>query len=92
MKSLTGNRRVVEILNHMGHAVSYHTAESIETEIASKIAAEGQLLPNMLLPQLGLSTGLAWDNYDELTETLSVQVKILFTTQSESVTKIGLPR
>ena len=71
MKSLTGSRRVVEILNHMGHAVSYHTVESMETEIASKIATEGQFLPDMLLSQVSLSTSLAWDNYDELTETLS---------------------
>ena len=33
--------------------------------------AEGKLLPDLLLPLLGLFTGLAWDNYDELTETLS---------------------
>ena len=43
----------------------------METEIASKIATEGQLLPDMLLSQVSLSTSLAWDNYDELTETLS---------------------
>ncbi len=70
-KSLTGSRRVVEVLNRFGHSIGYHTAESIETEIASKIVQGGNLLPDMLLPQPGLSTGLAWDNYDELTETLS---------------------
>ena len=71
MKSLTGSRKVVEILNHMGHSIGYHMAESMETEIASSIVTEGKLLPDLLLPLLGLSTGLAWDNYDELTETLS---------------------
>ena len=35
MKSLTGSRKVVEILNHMGHSIGYRMAESMETEIAS---------------------------------------------------------
>lgn len=71
MKSLTGSRRVVEILNRMGHSISYHTAESIETEVASSILEKNRFLPDILLQQPGLSTGSAWDNYDELTETLS---------------------
>ena len=56
-------------MNRFGNSIGYYTAESIETEIASKIVQEGNLLPDMLQPQAGLSTGLAWDNYDELTET-----------------------
>jgi len=55
----------------MGHLISYHTAESMETEVASDITENGHLLPDMLLNQIGLATGVAWDNYDELTETLS---------------------
>ena len=35
MKSLTGSRKVVEILNNMGHSISYRMEESMETEIAS---------------------------------------------------------
>ena len=51
----------------MGHSISYHTAESMETKVASDITEK----TDMLLNQMGLATGLAWDNYDELTETLS---------------------
>ena len=71
IKSPTGSRKVVEILIHMGHSISYHTAESMETEVASDITEKGRLLPDILLNQIGLATGLAWNNYDELTETLS---------------------
>ena len=49
---------VHEILNHMGQFFGYHMAESMETEIASSIVAEGKLLADLLLHLLGLSTGL----------------------------------
>ena len=71
MKSLTGSRKVVEILNRLGHSISYHTTEEIETELATTISVQNQSLPDGLLKQSGLCTSLAWDNYDELTETLS---------------------
>ena len=55
----------------MGHSIGYHVAESIETEVASSILERNQLLPDIMQQQAGLSTAIAWDNYDELTETLS---------------------
>ena len=33
MESLTGFRRVIEILNRLGHTASYHTIEELETEL-----------------------------------------------------------
>ena len=71
VKSLTGSRKIVELLNRLGHSVSYHVAEGMETEIASSITETERLLPDMFLQQLGLCTGLAFDKYDELTEMLS---------------------
>ena len=32
MKSLTGSRKVIEILNRIGHCASYNLVEEIETE------------------------------------------------------------
>ena len=32
---------------------------------------KNRVTPDMILQSVGLSTGTAWDNYDELTETLS---------------------
>lgn len=43
MKSLTGACKVIEILNRMGHSISYHVAEEIETSLATDIT-EGRLL------------------------------------------------
>ena len=33
MKSLTESRKVIEVLNHLGHSVSYNLVEEIETEL-----------------------------------------------------------
>ena len=57
LKSITGSRKVLEVLNQFGHCISYNITESIETDLATVIP--------------GLCTGLAWDNYDENSETLS---------------------
>ena len=32
LRSLTGSRQIVEIMNRLGHCISYHTIEEIETE------------------------------------------------------------
>ena len=42
VKSLTGSRRVVEILNRFGHCSGYHVAESLETQLATEIAARNR--------------------------------------------------
>ena len=49
MKSLTGSRKVVEILNRFGHSVSYNVAEGIEIEVASSISDKEQMVPDMLI-------------------------------------------
>ena len=71
LKSLTGSRKVVDILNRFGHSISYNVAEGMETEVASSITDKDRVLPDMLLQLSDLCTGMAFDNYDELTETLS---------------------
>ena len=38
IKSMTGSRKVLEILNHSGHSVNYHTAEELETTLATNIS------------------------------------------------------
>ena len=43
MKSLTGSRRIIEILNRLGHSVCYHTTEEIETELASNTSEKDRL-------------------------------------------------
>jgi hypothetical protein len=71
LKSLTGSRKVVDLINKMEHSISYHTAEEIETETASSITSKERVTPDNILQKASLSTTIAWDNYDEMTETLS---------------------
>ena len=71
LKSLTGSRKVVEMLNHYGHSISYYTVEAIETDLATNICERNCATPEGIQKVSGLCTGLAWDNYDKNTETLS---------------------
>ena len=68
---MTGSRKVIEVLNRHGHCIGYHTAEIIETDLATQIVNRQNATPDGLLQHSGLCTSLAWDNYDERTETLS---------------------
>ena len=45
MKSITGARKVIDILNRLGHSISDHTVEELETELATEIT-EKQILIN----------------------------------------------
>ena len=65
LKSITGSRKVQEIVNHFGHCIGYHTAEEYETQIAAKIIEKKQVLPDGLEARKWLSTISAMDNYDE---------------------------
>lgn len=71
MKSITGSRKVIDILNRMGHSISYHLTEEIETRLATEITERKQSTPDGLSMKPGLATGLAWDNFDQNTETVS---------------------
>ena len=71
MKSITGARKVIDILNRMGHCICYHTVEEIETSLATDISSRQSSTPDGIVQQPGLVTSLAWDNYDENIETLS---------------------
>ena len=71
IKSLTGSRRVIDILNRLGHSVCYQLVVEYETELANAIQDKGQLLPDGLIPASDLCTAVAYDNYDEICETLS---------------------
>lgn len=70
-KSLTGSRRMIEILNRMGHCVSYTVVEGLETELAYGCAANTNILPYGLVPVPTLRTHVAFDNYDKFVETSS---------------------
>ena len=64
MKSVTGSRKVIEILNKVGHCVSYHNVEETETKTTFEANKEGALAPPGMACNSLLGTGLAWDNFD----------------------------
>lgn len=71
-KSLTGSRRMIEILNRMGHCISYTVVEELETELAYGCGAETNLLPGGLIAKNSeLRTHVAFDNFDKYVETRS---------------------
>lgn len=64
MKRITGSRKVINILNRMGHAISYTVCEEIETELAHGCSERG-ILPDGLIPNTpALHTHSAFDNND----------------------------
>ena len=69
IKSMTGSRKVLDILNHFGHCISYNVAEALETDMATTVVRRQIVAPDGIVQEPGLSTGTAWDNYDENTET-----------------------
>ena len=69
VKFMTGSRKLVDLLNRYGHIVSYHTIEEIETSLGENILNMDQTCPEGTVPDQ--VCGLAFDNFDEIPETLS---------------------
>ena len=69
MKSLTGSRKVVEVLNRLGHCVSYSVTEELETELTYEANNNNDVTPFGMdrCPDRGI--GVAWDNFDGYAET-----------------------
>ena len=65
-----GKREVIDVINRFGHCVSYNFVEELETELAFGAVEESKLLPESLLRQPDLNTGVAFDNFDLFVETL----------------------
>lgn len=71
LKSLTGSRKVIDIMNRYGVVPSYNVIEGIETELTFTAASTSRLLPDGLHSVPFLHTGLAWDNFDLFVETIN---------------------
>ena len=71
MKSLTGSRKVIEVLNRLGHSISYSAVEEIETELTFEGTKENRLIPQQMTMDSEAGVGLAFDNFDRFVETLS---------------------
>ena len=71
IKSLIGSKKVVTMLNRLGHCINYNRIKELETELTYNCSNANQITPSGMSKEKSCSTGLAFDNYDRFTETLS---------------------
>lgn len=71
MKSLTGSKKVIEILNHLGYSIDYSTIEELETEMTFQSTKEMNSTPSGMALSPNMGTGVSFDNYDRFVETLT---------------------
>ena len=79
MKSMTGSKKVVEMLNRYGHCVSYITTEEILTELTFSVTTAFKISPpDMQLNPFHLTilTGL-WRRYLENTHSMTRRVSLI---------------
>ena len=71
LKAITSSRKVVDLINKLGHCCSYNTIEELETEATFFMSSKNNICPDdtTLLPDL--CTGVAYDNLDRFIETCS---------------------
>lgn len=71
VKSKTGSKELIDILNTLGVSISYSLVYEIETELAYH-ESNSSLLPMGIKAKMpNLCSGLAFDNYDRYVETAS---------------------
>ena len=68
IKSLTGSRKVVKILNRMGNCVSYSAVEELETELSFEANKNNKETPFEMKTTPEFKTGIACDNFDRFVE------------------------
>ena len=70
VKSVTGSKKLIRVLNRYAHCVSYTTREKSETELTFAVISVSKISPPDLVPESSLTVGIAYDNFDQLVETL----------------------
>ena len=71
VKSMTGSRHVVTLLNEFGHCASNETVRRMEMGMESTISESNSIVQSLIEKLPDLCTGLAWDNFNINMETPS---------------------
>ena len=71
LKSLTGSRKIIEIMNRLGHCASNHTIEEAETEATFESAKWNLVTPVGMKLNPRCETGVAWGNFNRFVETIT---------------------
>ncbi|GFX58424.1 hypothetical protein TNCV_320061 [Trichonephila clavipes] len=69
LKSLTSSRKVIDIINHYGHCISYNAIEELETEATYSSVSRTGICPEAVNKNENLSTGMAFDNFNRFVDT-----------------------
>ena len=69
VKSLTGSRKLIEMLNRYGHCANYHMIEEVETEMTYEASKSQTTTPSSMHFSADRGIGCAFDNYDCFVET-----------------------
>ena len=71
LNSLTGSRKVVEMMCRLGHCASYHTIREIENEMTIEATKSVKATPFGMRLNASAVTGVAWENFDMFVESKS---------------------
>ena len=71
MKSLSGRRKVIEVLNRLIHSVCYSAVEEIETELIFEGTKENRVIPQQMTMDSEVGVGLTFDTFNRFVETLN---------------------
>ena len=70
-KILTDSRKVLDILNRLGHCATYSTNEELETKLLFEAIKGKRLNPNVMSLNHANNISAAFDNFDRYVETVS---------------------
>lgn len=68
-KSITSSRKVVDLMNKLGHCCSYNVVEELETEATVHTCSSSNVSPQDAVLAPNYCTGVAFDNFDRFVET-----------------------
>ena len=71
VKSMTGSKKLIGMLNRYGNCVSYTTTEELETELTFTVTSASKISSPDLVPDSSLTIGIAYDNFNRFVEALS---------------------
>lgn len=69
LKSLTSSRKIIDIINHYGHCISYPGVGEVETEATYTSLQKSNVCPELIKKLPYLCIGVAFDNFDRFVET-----------------------
>lgn len=70
LKSLTSSKKVLSLINKLGHCICYNVVEELETEASYTSVGRSELCPSNVNLRGDLHTGVAFDNFDRFVETI----------------------